>query len=152
MKIKFCGAATGVTGSCHLITTDSHKILFDCGQFQGGKAIVTDYLEDRPGVTEGELRFNDARLCFQQWHSCATCHPDGRSDGYEWSFPNADGLGRPEVSCDLAKIDMKKSTRRGRMATDIEIALFAMPDKEKVKAMTAYVESLGAKACGETRK
>ena len=121
-------------------------------KFQDGKAIVTDYLEDRPGVTEGELRFNDARLCFQQWHSCATCHPDGRSDGYEWSFPNADGLGRPEVSCDLAKIDMKKSARRGRMATDIEIALFAMPDKEKVKAMTAYVESLGAKACGETRK
>ncbi len=38
MKIHFCGATTGVTGSCHLITTDKHKILLDCGQFQGGKA------------------------------------------------------------------------------------------------------------------
>lgn len=38
MKIKFCGASSGVTGSCHLLTTDSHKILLDCGQFQGGKA------------------------------------------------------------------------------------------------------------------
>ena len=38
MKIQFCGAATGVTGSCHLITTEKHKILLDCGQFQGGKA------------------------------------------------------------------------------------------------------------------
>lgn len=38
MKIKFCGAATGVTGSCHMISTKNHKILFDCGQFQGGKA------------------------------------------------------------------------------------------------------------------
>lgn len=38
MKIQFCGASTGVTGSCHLITTDKHKILLDCGQFQGGKA------------------------------------------------------------------------------------------------------------------
>lgn len=37
MKIQFCGAATGVTGSCHLITTEKHKILLDCGQFQGGK-------------------------------------------------------------------------------------------------------------------
>jgi len=37
MNIKFCGAATGVTGSCHLITSGSHKILLDCGQFQGGK-------------------------------------------------------------------------------------------------------------------
>ncbi len=38
MKIKFCGAASGVTGSCHLLTTEDHKILLDCGQFQGGKA------------------------------------------------------------------------------------------------------------------
>ena len=37
MKIKFCGASMDVTGSCHLISTDSHKILLDCGQFQGGK-------------------------------------------------------------------------------------------------------------------
>lgn len=35
MKIKFCGAATSVTGSCHLITTDRYKILLDCGQYQG---------------------------------------------------------------------------------------------------------------------
>ncbi len=39
MKIRFCGAATGVTGSCHLISTDKHKIIFDCGQFQGGAAM-----------------------------------------------------------------------------------------------------------------
>ncbi|MEG2323031.1 MAG: MBL fold metallo-hydrolase [Anaerovoracaceae bacterium] len=39
MKIEFCGAASGVTGSCHLITTKNHKILLDCGQFQGGKAM-----------------------------------------------------------------------------------------------------------------
>lgn len=38
MKIQFCGATTGVTGSCHLITTANHKVLLDCGQFQGGKA------------------------------------------------------------------------------------------------------------------
>ncbi|NLD11057.1 MAG: MBL fold metallo-hydrolase [Clostridiales bacterium] len=38
MKIKFCGASSGVTGSCHLLTTDKHKVLLDCGQFQGGKA------------------------------------------------------------------------------------------------------------------
>ncbi|MCQ4635546.1 MBL fold metallo-hydrolase [Anaerovorax odorimutans] len=39
MKIQFCGASSGVTGSCHLITTENHKVLLDCGQFQGGKAM-----------------------------------------------------------------------------------------------------------------
>ena len=38
MKIQFCGATTGVTGSCHLIKTENHNVLLDCGQFQGGKA------------------------------------------------------------------------------------------------------------------
>lgn len=39
MNIKFLGAAMSVTGTCHLITTDKYKILLDCGQFQGGKAL-----------------------------------------------------------------------------------------------------------------
>lgn len=37
MNIKFCGAAEGVTGSCHLIESEGRKILLDCGQFQGGR-------------------------------------------------------------------------------------------------------------------
>lgn len=36
MKVKFCGAAREVTGSCHLITLDNgFKILLDCGLYQG---------------------------------------------------------------------------------------------------------------------
>lgn len=38
MKITFLGAAGEVTGSQHLIETDSHRILLDCGLFQGGRA------------------------------------------------------------------------------------------------------------------
>ena len=48
MKIMFCGAATDVTGSCHLISTDDHKILLDCGQFQGGAAADALNAKDFP--------------------------------------------------------------------------------------------------------
>jgi len=39
MNVKFLGAAMSVTGTCHLITTDKYKILLDCGEFQGSKAL-----------------------------------------------------------------------------------------------------------------
>ena len=50
MKISFCGAASGVTGSCHLIETDKYKVLLDCGQFQGG--------EDPDAMNRADFPFN----------------------------------------------------------------------------------------------
>lgn len=35
MKIKFCGAARTVTGSCYLVDTGEVRFLVDCGAFQG---------------------------------------------------------------------------------------------------------------------
>jgi cytochrome c peroxidase len=43
----------------------------------------------------GEIAFHEAKLCFQQWLSCATCHPDGRVDGLNWDLMN-DGVGNPK--------------------------------------------------------
>jgi len=44
---------------------------------------------------QGELFFHDASLCFQQWQSCSSCHPDARSDGFNWDLLN-DGIGNPK--------------------------------------------------------
>lgn len=48
MKIQFCGASSSVTGSCHLLSTEKHQILLDCGQFQGGKAMEAMNAEPFP--------------------------------------------------------------------------------------------------------
>lgn len=38
MRLKFCGAARAVTGSCHMIMCESGNILVDCGMRQGEDA------------------------------------------------------------------------------------------------------------------
>ncbi len=57
MKVTFCGAARTVTGSKHLITTDSGKnILLDCGLFQG-MGDDTDVLNKQWGFTPSEIEY-----------------------------------------------------------------------------------------------
>ncbi len=47
-------------------------------------------------VEQGEMYFNDARICFQGWQSCASCHDDdARVDGLNWDLLN-DGIGNPK--------------------------------------------------------
>ena len=53
----------------------------------------TDLTKDR--VRRGEMLYNDGSMCFQQWQSCASCHPDGRIDGLNWDLLN-DGMGNPK--------------------------------------------------------
>lgn len=48
MDIKFFGAAKEVTGSNYLISTKTHKILIDCGLFQGSSEIEEKNFEDFP--------------------------------------------------------------------------------------------------------
>ncbi len=55
MKITFLGAAREVTGSKHLITTNSgKKILLDCGMFQG-KGLETDSMNRKLGFVPSEI-------------------------------------------------------------------------------------------------
>ncbi len=57
MKIKFIGAAREVTGSKHLIITESgKKILLDCGMYQG-KGMDTDRLNRELGVDPEDIDY-----------------------------------------------------------------------------------------------
>ncbi|NLX56773.1 MAG: cell surface protein [Planctomycetaceae bacterium] len=44
---------------------------------------------------KGEMYFRDADICFQQWQSCNSCHPDIRADGLNWDLLN-DDIGTPK--------------------------------------------------------
>ena len=54
MRLEFLGAAHTVTGSCYLLETNSHKIMIDCGMFQGSKRIRT--------LNYDAFRFNPAEV------------------------------------------------------------------------------------------
>ncbi|WP_221031075.1 SMP-30/gluconolactonase/LRE family protein [Actomonas aquatica] len=50
---------------------------------------------------QGELLSCDARMCYQNWFSCVSCHQeDGTVDGLNWDLAN-DGLGNPKSAKDL---------------------------------------------------
>lgn len=59
------------------------------------KTVALNSAFEMTPVHQGEIFFNDASLCFQNWQSCASCHPDGRSDGLNWDLLN-DGIGNPK--------------------------------------------------------
>jgi YVTN family beta-propeller protein len=70
----------------------------DCVDIATGR--IEDTIELNPDVVitqerQGEIFFNDAGLCFQNWLSCATCHPDARTDAMNWDLLN-DGMGNPK--------------------------------------------------------
>jgi metallo-beta-lactamase family protein len=48
LKLKFCGGARTVTGSCFLLQVEDKKVLIDCGMFQGGKALRRRNFMDFP--------------------------------------------------------------------------------------------------------
>jgi metallo-beta-lactamase family protein len=45
LKISFHGADLGVTGSCHLVECAGHRILIDCGLYQGGRELEEENAE-----------------------------------------------------------------------------------------------------------
>ena len=91
-------------------------------------------------VRRGAHYFNDATVCFQKWQSCASCHPDGRTDGLTWDFPfSGGGLGHPERTPDLSRLRtfMPRRMRQG----DFHILLYSA-SKEVGEAVDAYVKFL----------
>jgi DNA-binding beta-propeller fold protein YncE len=97
----------------------------------------------------GEMFFNDASQCFQQWQSCASCHPDSRTDGLNWDLLN-DGIGNPKnvksmflshktppVMCTGIRPDAETAVRAG-----LKFIQFAVRPEEDAQAIDEYLKNM----------
>ncbi|MHC4589218.1 MAG: cell surface protein [Planctomycetota bacterium] len=100
-------------------------------------------------VRLGELHFHDARLCFQKWQSCSSCHPDGRADALNWDLLN-DGLGNPKntKSLLLAHETPPAMIMGGRASAEVAVRAgvrhiqAAIRPEEDLEALDLYLRSL----------
>ncbi len=101
-------------------------------------------------IRRGEMLFNTATTCFQQWQSCASCHTeDGRADGLNWDLMN-DGLGNPKNTKSLLLSHQTPPSMSLGVRSTAEVAVragirhiqFAQRPKEEAEAMDAYLSSL----------
>jgi len=106
-----------------------------------------DLAKDR--VRRGEMLYNSGTMCYQQWQSCASCHPDGRADGLNWDLLN-DGVGNPKQTKSQLygqftpptmvtgiRKDMKTCNRAGL----VHIQFVQRPEEDAL-CIDAYTESL----------
>lgn len=110
-------------------------------------------LGPKPAMTAarlGERYFHDARICFQGWQSCATCHPgEARVDGLNWDLLN-DGIGNPKNNKSLLHVfqtppAMSTGVRESAEAAvraGIRHILFTEQPPEVADAIDAYLKSL----------
>jgi mono/diheme cytochrome c family protein len=97
----------------------------------------------------GESLFHDAEICFQQWQSCSSCHPDGRVDGLNWDLLN-DWIANPKNVKSLLlshktppamSTGVRKSAEHAVRA-GMQFIHFMQRPEEEAKAIDAYLQSL----------
>lgn len=101
-------------------------------------------------VRRGEFLFHDASLCFQNWQSCASCHPgQARVDGLNWDLLN-DGTGNPKNAKSLlfshqtppAMISGVRETAEAAVRAGMQYIFFTEYAAEDAAALDAYLKSL----------
>ncbi len=106
--------------------------------------------EPAPDETRlGEMRFADARLCFQGWQSCMSCHPSVRADGLNWDLLN-DGIGNPKQTKSMlfthatppAMGHGVRATAEMAVRSGIRFIQFAGVKEDQARAIDAFLKSL----------
>lgn len=97
----------------------------------------------------GELLFNDATICRQQWQSCASCHPDGRTDVLNWDLMN-DGVGNTKNTKSLllafktppSMAEGVRPTAAAAVRAGLNNILFTDRPEAECTAIDSYVQAL----------
>lgn len=100
-------------------------------------------------VRKGEMYFHDASICFQQWQTCSTCHPDARTDAVNWDLLN-DGIGNPKSTKSMlfthftppAMITGIRARAEVAVRAGIRHIQFSVPSESRAKPIDAYLKSL----------
>jgi DNA-binding beta-propeller fold protein YncE len=97
----------------------------------------------------GEMYWNDATLCYQQWQSCASCHPDGCMTGMNWDLLH-DGRGNPKNTKSLLLShdtpptmwlgDRKHAQQCTR--TGFRFIMFTMPQRDPCFTIDEYTRTM----------
>lgn len=99
---------------------------------------------------KGDMYFHDATICFQNWQSCATCHPnDARMDGLNWDLLN-DGMGNPKNTKTLLLSHQTPPCMATGIRKNAEVAvrsgvkyiLFMEGNEEIYESIDEYLKSL----------
>ena len=118
------------------------------GDIRSSFVLGTPMTATRAGL--GEMYFHDATLCFQQWQSCASCHPNqARVDGLNWDLVN-DGVGNPKNTKSMLYSHQTAPSMITGIRKDAETAvrsglkyiLFSDQPDEISKAMDEYLKKL----------
>lgn len=121
-------------------------------QLKPSQPVTTIVLNENLEMSQqrlGQMLFNNAELCFQQWQSCASCHPDARVDALNWDLMN-DGLGNPKnvKSMLLAHQTPPAMISGVRAAAEIAVRAgithiqFAVRPEEDAVAIDDYLKSM----------
>ena len=116
------------------------------------RRVVTIAMGPKPRLTpqrRGEMLFHDARLCFQHWQSCASCHPAARMDAMNWDLLN-DGMGNLKNTKSLllthktppAMSTGVRASAGGAVRSGLEHILFRKHARAEAEAIDAYLKSL----------
>ena len=117
-----------------------------------GKGAGTIALGPKPKLTvrrRGELLFNDATICYENWQSCASCHPDGRGEALNWDLMN-DGAGNPKSTKSMilahktapSMAEGVRPTGEAAVRAGLTHILFADRPEAEAAAIDEYLKSL----------